>query len=66
MIAYVLDKEINGEKLLQDIQGLIRKFKQTGQGEIPVLVISLKTISRDDTTMIPKLVHKNLDLNCTT
>lgn len=66
MIAYVLDKEINGEKLLQDIQGLIRKFKQTSQGEIPVLVISLKTISRDDTTMIPKLVHKNLDPDCTT
>jgi len=58
MIAYVLDKEITGEKILQDINGLINKFKQTNPQNIPILTISIKTISHEDTSLIPKLEHK--------
>ena len=58
MIAYVLDKEITGKKILQDINGLINKFKQTNPQNIPILTISIKTISHEDTSLIPKLEHK--------
>ena len=66
MIAYVLNKDISGEKILQDISGLIEKFREHSQDEIPILCIHIKTISREDTTMIPKLEHKILDSNCIT
>lgn len=66
MIAYVLDKEISGEKILQDIQNLIIKFKEAGQDKTPILYIDVKTISMEDTTLIPKLEHKILDPNCIT
>ena len=66
MIAYVLDKDISGEKILQDISNLVAKFREHSQDQIPILCIDIKTISREDTTMIPKLEHKILDLNCIT
>lgn len=66
MIAYVLNKEINGSTILQDIEKLIIKFKQENPLTIPILVIDIKTIASDDTSLIPKLEHKILEPDCTT
>ena len=35
MIAYVLDKEISGEKILKNIQKLIVEFKNNNPREYP-------------------------------
>ncbi len=61
MIAYVLDKEIGTEKVLRDINNLINKFRSESPEQIPILVIQIKSISKDDTSLIPKLEHKNLE-----
>lgn len=61
MIAYVLDKEIGTEKVLRDINNLINKFRADSPEQIPILVIQIKSISKDDTSLIPKLEHKNLE-----
>ena len=65
MIAYILDKNIPGEKILQDIQSLVAKFKQNSQDKIPVLYIDIRTISHEDTSIIPKIEYKNPD-DCST
>lgn len=57
MLAYVLDKEINGEKILKDIQKLIVKFKQHNNS-VPILHISIRTISHENNEIIPKLEYK--------
>ena len=59
MISYVLDKEISGEKILQDIQNLITKFRESSQDKIPILYIDIRTISHEDTSLIPKIEYKN-------
>lgn len=56
MLAYVLDKPIDGNKLLQDIQNLIQK--QNGSGVPMILVIKLQEIVSDSTSHIPKLEYK--------
>ena len=61
MIAYVLDKEIGAERILGDINNLINKFRTHSPEQIPVLVIDIKSITRDDTSLIPKLEHKILE-----
>jgi hypothetical protein len=61
MIAYVLDKQIGAERILGDINNLINKFRNESPEQIPILVIQIKTISRDDTSLIPKLEYKNLE-----
>ena len=66
MIAYNLTKEISGEKILKDIQNLIQKFREANQEGIPLLTISIRTITKDDTSLIPKLEYKNLDQDCIT
>jgi hypothetical protein len=66
MIAYVLDKEISGEKILQDIQKLIVEFKNTSPESIPILYIDIRTITREDTTLIPKIEHHSLEPDCLT
>jgi hypothetical protein len=65
MIAYVLNKEIGSEKVLDDINNLINKFKKEFPEQIPILVIQIKNISTDDNSLIPKLENKNLDTDCT-
>ena len=61
MLAYTLDKPIDGNKLLVDIQNLIQK--QSGSGIQMVLVIKLQEVSYDNTSHILKLEHKsNLSL----
>lgn len=60
MLAYRLDKQIPSEKIIQDIQKLVSsRSKET---DSLVLVISLKSISNTDTTLIPKITFKD----CTT
>lgn len=72
MIAYVLDKEISGEKILQDIQKLIVEFKQNNPESSwpwssgPILYIDIKTIAKEDTTLIPKITHHSLEPDCLT
>lgn len=59
MLYYVLNKNIEGEKILKDIEKLVHNFtKNNKTDDAPVLCISLKTISYNDHTMIPKLEHK--------
>jgi hypothetical protein len=65
MISYVLDKDIPGEKILQDIQNLIAKFKSSSQDKIPILYIDIRTISHDDASIIPKIECKK-SVDCST
>jgi hypothetical protein len=59
MLAYCLNKSIDGNKLLQDIQNLIQR--QSGSSDSMVLVIKVQNISSNSTAHILKLEHKNLD-----
>jgi hypothetical protein len=57
MINYVLNKQqINSDQLLNDIQNLINK--KMIADKICILQIDIKVVSYDDTTMIPKIEHK--------
>ena len=56
MLAYALDKPIDGNKLLQDIQNLIQK--ESGSGDSMVLVVKLQKVSYESTSHIPKLEYK--------
>jgi hypothetical protein len=58
MIAYVLNKQIDGEKILKDIQQLVNSYNKNYPNQTPVLTISIRTISHDDTSLIPKLEFK--------
>ena len=58
MIAYVLTKEISGEKILQDINKLLEKFKKNNNDVVPILTINIKTITNDNDSLIPKLTYK--------
>ena len=62
MIAYRLDKNIDGQKILADIQNLVQKFMQKESGKIPILYIDIRSITREDTSLIPKLEYRD----CTT
>jgi hypothetical protein len=66
MIAYVLNKEIRGEQILQDIYNLIVDFKQNNKDKVPILYIDIKTITKEDTTLIPKIEHHSLEPDCLT
>ena len=66
MIAYVLDKDIVGEKILKDIQKLVIEFRKENPNKIPILYMDIKPIAHDDTSLIPKLKHKILDEDCST
>jgi hypothetical protein len=68
MIAYVLNKEISGEKILQDVQKLIVDFKHNNNNKdkVPILYIDIKTITREDTTLIPKIEYHSLEPDCHT
>ena len=61
MLAYVLDKPINGNKLLKDIENLIQKESESGDSM--VLVVKIQKVSYESTSHILKLEHKqNLSL----
>lgn len=62
MIAYVLNKEINGQKLLEDIQKLINsKVIENNNSESLVLVVDVRRIVEDNTSLIPKIEYHQLD-----
>lgn len=56
MISYSLNKNISGEKILQDIQRLVSKYQEPKDSL--VLTIRVEKISRDDNSLIPKLEYK--------
>lgn len=60
-IFYKLDHQIDGQKLLNNIQSIINKFQQNNKDSMPILCISIKTITHEDTSFIPKLEHKIID-----
>jgi hypothetical protein len=61
MIAYSLDKNISGEKILQDIQSHTDLVKRNSQGQSLVLYIDIRPITSENTSLIPKIEYKNQD-----
>ena len=62
MIAYTLDKNIDGQKIISDIENLVQKFVQNEPNKIPILYIDIRSITREDTSLIPKITYND----CTT
>lgn len=56
MLAYRLDKNIDSEKLANDINRMLSK--ESGDKSQMVLVVSLKHLSQESVCLIPKLEHK--------
>ena len=54
MIVYKLNQQLNGQKILHDIQQLINQ----NHGEDYFLSIEVKKITYEDTSLIPKLEYK--------
>jgi len=57
MLAYVLNKNIDGQKLLQDIHDLINNYPKDKNDSL-VLTIRLTKIEQDSTAHIAKLEYK--------
>lgn len=56
MIMYTLNKDINGQKLLEDIQKMVQnKLSQTSSQL--VLVIDVKEVVQDSDVHIPKITY---------
>jgi len=62
MIAYVLNENIDAQKLIRDIQNLINKTVTTTRSERGFLLkIEIKPISYDDNSAIPKLTYQDIE-----
>lgn len=61
MLCYKLDKNIQGEKILQDIQKLVTNFRKHNTDAVPILCVTIRTITHDDTSLIPKIEYRPLD-----
>ena len=59
-LYFKLEKQIDGNKLLQSLQKLINDSQIN---EKSILEISIKNIAYDDTEIIPKLEYKNEQTN---
>lgn len=57
-LYYNLNKQISGEEILRDIQSLINKFSKHSQDNNPILCITIKSVSYDTDSFVPKLEHK--------
>ncbi|NBP03671.1 MAG: hypothetical protein EBU90_26960 [Proteobacteria bacterium] len=57
MIAITLNKEINGNILLQQIDN---EIKRCGSGEDKILYIEVKQITNTNNELIPKIEYKEL------
>lgn len=57
-LYYTLDKNLNGESILKDIQRLIQKNNNDGS-QAYVLTISLQPITTVTNELIPKLEYNN-------
>ncbi len=60
MLAYKLNSQIDGEKLLKSIQQLVQK-SVVDQSKEYLLIIKIENIAYDENSAIPKLEYKNLD-----
>ena len=56
MLAYILNKQIDGKKILSDIQQLVSK--ETTDGNDILLFIQIKRINYTTTDLIPKITHQ--------
>ena len=59
MLAYALSENIDGNKLIKDIQQMILQFQEQNPNVSLVLTIDIKKISYDDSSIIPKLETRN-------
>lgn len=59
MLAYSLSENINGEKLLKDIQSLVQKTVVPNKRY--VLTIKVNEIDYENDSLIPKLTSQDLD-----
>jgi hypothetical protein len=59
MIVYKLDKTLDGQKILNDIQNLVNKIQPQNNQDY-LLTISIKTITTTDTSHIKKLEYKKI------
>jgi hypothetical protein len=57
MLAYCLDKNIDSQKLLRDIQNLINSYTKQPQDSL-ILTVRIIKVEQDTTEHIPKLEHK--------
>ena len=57
MLAYVLNRTIDSQKLLQDIQNLINNYPKEPNDSL-VLSIRITKIEQDTSEHIPKLEYK--------
>lgn len=55
MLAYSLNKNLDGNKILKDIQNLISDYNGNND---KILVIQIREIVKDSTDHIPKLEYK--------
>lgn len=60
MLAYCLNKNVNGESLLKDIQKLIDSKSKDNTTNL-VLVIDVREISKESTQHIAKIEYRPLD-----
>lgn len=58
MLTYSLNKQIDSQKLLENIQNLINKSDPTKDR---IMIIQIKNIDQESRAHILKLEHKNLD-----
>jgi hypothetical protein len=56
MISYAINKKIDGQQLLNDIQKLIGQ--KVSKDQESVLVIDIKNISYTTNELIPKITHE--------
>jgi len=66
-LYYSLAREISGEKLLQDISNMVKKFMENnGDGNNSVLVVEIHRVSdHSGDSLLPKLPYKNTE-DCST
>lgn len=64
MLAYSLHSNIEVNTLMNDINKLISQHKDHSPDTTPILCICIKTVSYDDTSLIPKLPYKGDENVC--
>jgi hypothetical protein len=57
MLAYCLNKNLDSQKLLQDIQNLVNKHNQDPNNQL-ILTIRVVKINQETVEHIPKLEYK--------
>lgn len=60
MLSYVLNKQIDGQKIISDIQDLVSKHNiDSSESENHILVIQIKKISYTSDNHILKITYNN-------